>query len=472
MQQNPAQNKMKKYLLGGLFLIAVFIPFDTFGAVFDLTTNTTQSGQYWTTSGGGSPAAVYQSFQAPFNGTGTIFFWSNVSSGGIDADIFISNAQDTESQANALMLGSNNSICTNFPNNFLLATNVVGGTKAKYFGSFTYSLVQGKYYALCFRGNNGANQTANLFGSPSNDYIGGRASSSAGTVLDFALGFNPSSGSNIVNLVYPWNGASTTDFENWVVTYDFATSTTSGQMIVYYGQASSSLNLADSVTFSATGEPLPIVIQKSNPLLPIVPYNVSSTWFAQVGFIGINGVSVSSSIIQFEASTIGTAGLGTDPITLLAKPQPSNIIFLSASSSLQQDCGLTAIAGCFINAGVFLGNFFFRPSSFALDGMRSGIQQFETIFPFSLYFGVRDAVVDSINATSTLDSFSFTMPGFVYANTVTLGTIDSSTLLRAFTTTHCNASCAADTRDRLFLYVKMTLWIATAATTVRIITKA
>lgn len=466
---------MKKFLVyfGIVFTFSMIIgSIQAHGAAFDFTNDVSQSGQIWTTAGGGNPSAVYQSFQAPFNGTGTVFFWANNSPGGVDVDIFITDPKGTQAEVNALMLGANNTSCTNFPNTFSAGENVASGIKAQYDDDIQYSLIQGQYYAFCIRGNNGANQTANLFGSPSNDYSLGRASSSANVVQDFAIGFNPNSGVNTLNLVYPADNIHTTDFENWVITHDFASSSFSGQILVYYGQSSSSMNLVDSATISGVGEAVPIVLLKTNYLLPVNAINTSTRWYAQAGYVGNNGLSVSSSISSFLVSTNGVVNVLTGPIVALANPSAGTNPFTNASSSLEADCGWNSLSGCLINAGVFIGNFLFKPSSLSLDAIEFQINSLQSVFPFSAYFSVRDALEDGVATTTTNTSLNIQLAGLTYTNTVNLTFLNSSTLVTAFTTTHCDAACASATRDRVFLYMRLTLWAITGMAIIKIVTKA
>lgn len=464
---------MKKYL----FLIPLYFlfPLVSYGAEFVITYNASESAQFWTTTGGGQSEAVYQSFMAPYNGTGTLKYWANVSSGGLDLGATITNPQNSQAQANALMLGSSGSSCGsgNFPNQFVNGENIVGGSITQYEDNIEYTLQAGKYYTLCFTGNLGANQTGNIWGNPNNDYFSGMASSSANIVRDLSLWFtsnNSSTNAGALSFRWPKDDSGTTDFQNWVIDWAFLNATSSGSMTVNYGLSSTTLNLSDTIQFSpfVSAEPLPI--SKSNPLLDPSDVNSSSTWYAQVTYTGNNGVTVSSEIIGFIASK-NTVISPADEDAQLAQTEASNIIFLSASSSIDQDCGLTAIAGCFINAGVYLANFLFRPSTYALNGIKAGIVQFKEIFPFSVYFGVQDAIDDGIANASSTNSISLSVPGFVYANTAVLGTINSSTLVNMMTTAHCNSACASATRDRLFLYVRMTLWILTAGTAIRMITR-
>jgi len=241
------------------------------------------------------------------------------------------------------------------------------------------------------------------------------------------------------SLGYPTQGVSTPDFNNWV--FHRGSGTFVGKIGVRYGQTSSTMILSDEMDFSSlvfSPTLVDIPIPKTTLLNPTVNLTATSTWYAQP-YIRTGSSTTYGQMVSFVVdpnaviSTYTSAGILAGLYTPI---QP----FTGSSSSLQE-CGITNIGGCFVNAGVYLGNFFFRPSTLSQTYISSKVDGFKSVFPFKILFSVvssTQTAVDFAESSGTQSLAISNLPNFpgmtipILNADLFLGVMSSSTRATVF----------------------------------------
>lgn len=292
----------------------------------------------------------------------------------------------------------------------------------------------------------------------------------------------------ISSVDYPSYGMTTPDFSNWVYSlsnllpgqsyyvktlYEFASSSDPSLISDTTRYVDETLFIAD--TSSENYIPFPRNI--SNSLTPFNEWGTTYRWVTSIlvyptgrfdlmanvtstFFVNLSTPTSSNSTSSQKAGPFNP----TQNITQIPKDCSSfqmfdtyfGIPFFSSSSFTGANCYMQSFATWTFNQMVY-------PHDATKNLINSQTQQFKEVVPFKIFFKITDGLNTAIqNASSSSSSggpVSLTIHGLDYDQVDTLLTLDSSTLVTAFSTTHCTGTCPQNTKENIFGVLRATIWI-------------
>lgn len=266
--------------------------------------------------------------------------------------------------------------------------------------------------ALCYRFNMimGGPGSAAWWGHTANQLASTSAQTGVGVADMYFFLTGGTAGSDTILTTFPTDGATTTDFSHFTVDYSTAgTSPTSSDIAIYsyYGDFEDYRYVPSSNNGTTTFQ-----IIKQNDLAP-GPYTV------RFG-LKIGETFVATSTDRLFSVVEGAKINNFDPTEF-------QLPFTDASSTLQ-DCSWTEVSGCLINAGVYLGRFFFVPSTGTLLVLKQDVLNFKNVFPFNVFFTTADTVLGSVSGAPTNPDLNLTFH-LNGSSTLVLPIAGSTTLL-------------------------------------------
>lgn len=233
-------------------------------------------------------------------------------------------------------------------------------------------------------------------GVNTNAYGGGTAWFTS-LIQDFYFDITDSGGSSAITnydtrpgLITPGAGQSIPDFTSWIVNINNPTSTVAGSIFVRYSDIStSSWPYSDAISYAPFVSPNPITIPKTRSLYQF-QNSTSSVWYAQPVIQGSWG-TIFGDVITFTI---------TDPLP-------------------GQQAAPQSFRGCFDESSHFFSSstikgiacIFFVPSESSTGFINNAYESFQNVFPFSVFFNIRNIVEDSIASSTSAGSLSLTAPG-------------------------------------------------------------
>lgn len=292
----------------------------------------------------------------------------------------------------------------------------------------------------------------------------------------------------ISSVDYPSYGMTTPDFSNWVYSlsnllpgqsyyvktlYEFASSSDPTLISDTTRYVDETLFIAD--TSSENYIPFPRNI--SNSLTPFNEWGTTYRWVTSIlvyptgrfdlmanvtstFFVNLSTPTSSNSTSSQKAGPFNP----TQNITQIPKDCSNfqmfdtyfGIPFFSSSSFTGANCYMQSFATWTFNQMVY-------PHDATKNLINSQTQQFKEVVPFKIFFKITDGLNTAIqNASSSSASggpVSLTIHGLDYDQVDTLLTLDSSTLVTAFSTTHCTGTCPQNTKENIFGVLRATIWI-------------
>jgi len=256
----------------------------------------------------------------------------------------------------------------------------------------------------------------------------------------------------------PTPNASSFPFSSWSVDY---TSINAGNSIkINVCPTSTSCPRYDTLNASliATGNAITKTIPFSAPLNSGVSYTA-------IAYLYNGTTTLATSTVSFDLSFTSAYGTGTSTnmfasSTLNCEQYPFvheysafNVPFFATTTPNRIGCEIKSLTGSILT-------FMFVPGQIAdsVGILQNNIQSFKNVIPFSIYFSVTSSTIEGLSATSTGNSISVDLPSLSGATVTTVPIITSTTLTDAFTTTHCNSTCASAIKTRIFNWIKVLIW--------------
>lgn len=207
-------------------------------------------------------------------------------------------------------------------------------------------------------------------------------------IWDFFFDITDSGGSSLLaenegvpQLLFPTDALTTSDFKNWVMRIQNASS--SGTAIVRYSQSTSSWAFSDPVSYaSSTGAQIFNVPKRTN--LWTITSTSSQTWYAQPMFQNADGTNFGDTI----AFTV------TGPDEGVNAP-PGSVVTACADPN-----GIVKEIGCFL----------FAPGESSTGFLGRAYIDFQSVFPFSIFFDITNSVYADALSTSTPATLSIDWP--------------------------------------------------------------
>lgn len=301
---------------------------------------------------------IYQSFKASFSysGSSTLSMWTQYGGAGDPGlSIYMSNAFDDEATANASMgNGTTSCFAQGYPNNLGVINNSVFFSQVT--STIPIPLVSGKYYVLCFYDgqNGGGTSFGNIFGSATDDYEFGIASSTGATIEDLALEITDGLPWPVfVDLTYPGSGSNANQFSSWIGSYKNPSTSTNPLVRVKYGATTTYWSFQDSGSvpdlhlIEENPESGGFVLQRTTELATGTTYYAFAELYDQIGSSTI--ILASSSIVSFSFTTpsqghidIGGISLQPDCASLDLTAKVFCYLFIPDSQTITQFRGLSS----------------------------------------------------------------------------------------------------------------------------------
>lgn len=438
------------YFIGALFFFALILPIQKAEAEDILFSQTGDSSTQ--TRNGPGDAGLYQELGNNLSGEITAVA-VEMSGTGTSTGMTVFRCNDSAYSVGCVAVAADST-----------STFTLTGTKTiyKFYFDSGVNLDPTKYYY--FRVSSPGNGQSFVYygNSDATSWPTGRCSVALGAACSFGDLFfvmygnnQPRTGTFSISMQYPQNLLETPDFQNWVVRWQGApTTASSGRLCVSYWKiATSTLGPDCAVYFNGTS-PTTFPITKSNLLNPIVNISVTSTWYAFPYFVDVNDNTIPGPAISFtiNPNTTSTPSL---PETVIALAQPglptgNNPLFQNSSSSLQ-NCSITSLGGCLINAGVWLINFLFVPSNNSTQGISNALTGFQEVFPFSVPLTLINELENQSSTSPTSTSLAITVPG---VNNINVTFLTSSSMENVVGTSAKNS---------VFNGIRTILYLATGA---------
>lgn len=221
-------------------------------------------------------------------------------------------------------------------------------------------------------------------------------------------------------LLFPTNNINTADFDNWVGRV--TSSSISGTFFVRYSQSTSTWQYSDPVVYASSTGTASFNVPKRRSLWD---YNATSTmvWYAQVAIQNADGTSYGA-IVQFNVT--GPDDSDNAPPNSFTFEGPNCDSSTTAASSTLQEIGCELRA-----AGFALMKFFVVPGQSSTAFLISSYEDFQEVFPFSIFFSLTDLAYEETSSTSTAGSVTIPWPSEIGGGSVVV--FGTSTALKTIT---------------------------------------
>jgi len=238
-------------------------------------------------------------------------------------------------------------------------------------------------------------------------------------------------------------------FLNWFVSFNLTepnnvNATHPGIIEVRHGMSPTNLNIIDNRYFydqsTSSSDPQGVGIGHSNN------DNATTTWYAKFILYDYatstyyGNVITSSTVISYSINSVN---------------EP-NVMECTPAEDWTDIGGGLRYGLC--SAGIFL----FYPSEESMTNLGDKFSSFQDVFPFNLYFGIAEQFATSTaNQSATSTPLQLKISNWSGGN-VTLFSASSSFWETIFTTDDCNSACATATKNRIFDFMKMVVWLSTS----------